>query len=97
MLVEVGDAMSGDNHLQALNDLFEEAAEALQPTLEFMRNQIESTIEAIAPALHALQSAHDAHMAAIMRERTKRALWLARKLRTGRAKRKAAYRMRRYG
>lgn len=93
----MGDAMSNQNQLQSINELFEEIAEALQPTLEFMRNQIESTIEAIAPVLHALQSAHDARMVAIERERTKRALWLARKLRTGRAKRKAAYRMRRYG
>lgn len=85
--------MSNQNQLQALNEMFEEMAEALQPTLEFMRNQIESTIEAIVPVLHALQSDHDAHMAAIMQERKKRALWLARKLRAGRAKRKAAYRM----
>lgn len=89
--------MSNQNQPQALNDLLEEIAEKLQPTLEFMRNQIESTIEAIAPALHALQAAHDARMAAIKREQTKRALWLARKLRAGRTKRKAAYRMRRYG
>ena len=57
--------MSNQNQLQALNEMFEEMAEALQPTLEFMRNQIESTIEAIVPVLHALQSDHDAHMAVI--------------------------------
>lgn len=89
--------MSNQNQLQALNEMFEEMAEALQPTLEFMRNQIESTIEAIVPVLHALQSAHDARMKAIMQERKKRALWLAQKLRAGRTKRKASYRMRRYG
>ena len=89
--------MSSDNQWQALNDLLEEAAIALQPTLEFMSNQIESMFEAMIPVLHALQSAHDARMVAIMQEQKKRALWLARKLRAGRAKRKAAYRMRRYG
>lgn len=89
--------MSNQNQLQSLNEWLEEAAEALQPTFEFMRNQIESTIEAIVPVLHALQSAHDVRMKAIKQERKKRALWLARKLRAGRAKRKAAYRMRRYG
>lgn len=86
--------MSNQDQLQALNDFLEEAAEALQPTLEFMRNQIESTIEAIVPVLHALQSAHDERIRVIMQERKKRALWLARRLRAGRAKRKAAYRMR---
>lgn len=99
MLVEVGDAMSSDNQnqLQALNNLFEEIVETLQPTIEFMHSQLESMVEAMIPALHALQAAHDARMVAIERERTKRALWLARKLRAGRTKRKAAYRMHRYG
>lgn len=89
--------MSYRNQLQSLDKLFEEIAEALQPTLERMRNQIESAIEAITLALHALQSAHDERIRVIMQERKKRALWLAQKLRAGRAKRKAAYRMRRYG
>ena len=89
--------MSNQNQLQALNELFEEIAEALQPTIEFMHSQLESMVEAMIPALHALQAAHDARMAAIKREQTKRALWLAHKLRVGRTKRKAAYRMRRYG
>lgn len=89
--------MSSDNQLQALNDLFEEIAEKLQPTIEFMHSQLESMVEAMIPALHALQAAHDARMAAIKREQTKRALWLAHKIRAGRTKRKAAYRMRRYG
>lgn len=89
--------MNNQNQLQALNNLFEEIVETLQPTIEFMHSQLESMVEAMIPALHALQAAHDARMAAIKREQTKRALWLAHKIRAGRTKRKAAYRMRRYG
>lgn len=80
--------MSNSNPSQSIDELFEEIVETLQPTFEFMRNQFESMAEAIIPALQAIQSAYDAHMAAIEREQTKRAMWLKRKLRAGRQKRK---------